>query len=95
MHHLRHDFCEGNHPSKDCQVRNLSAQTEQVNYMNNFQQEQDNSQEKAYPHQHNPNWQNNHPNLSWSNNNNTLQPQQNYNAPGRKRTLKICLGNFL
>src|SRR3954464_14912003 len=81
------DLCGGAHPSQECQVGNPFVQTEQVNYMNNYQRGRGNSYGQNYQNQYNPNWRNNHHILSWSNTSNTMQLQQNFNAPMKKMNM--------
>lgn len=63
--------------------------------MNNYKRGQKYSCRNAYSHPYNPNWQNNHPNLSWGNNNNILQPQHNYKAPEKKMIVEDMFGKQL
>src|SRR5436853_5987191 len=67
------EFCAGNRASVECQVGNPFTNSEQVNYLNNFQKRQGNSFGNPYSHNYNPNWRTTHPNLSWSNNQNAQQ----------------------
>src|SRR3954466_12719946 len=89
------DLCGRAHPSQQYQVGNPFAQTEQVNYMNNYQNGPGNSYGQYNQNQYNPNWRNNHPNLSWSNTSNTLQPQQNFNAPEKKMSTEDMFGHLM
>lgn len=49
------NLCGGGHLSQDYQVENSFAQTEQANYMNNFQRGQENSYDNKYLHNYNSN----------------------------------------
>src|SRR4051812_27774458 len=89
------ELCGGAHSSQECQVGNPFAQPEQVNYMNNYQRGPGNSYGQYNQNQYNPNWRNNHPNLSWSNTSNTLQPQQNLNAPEKKMTMEDMFSKLM
>src|SRR5436190_2026372 len=89
------------HSSSECQVGNPFAQTEQANYLK-FQRGQGNSYGNPYPHNYNPNWRTQHPNLSWSNNNahqpqnnQNAQQQQNYNAPKKKSNIEDMFSKFM
>ena len=86
------ELCGGAHSSQECQVGSPFAKPEQVKYTNNYQRRPGNSYRQYNQNQYNPNWRNNHPNLSWSNTSNTLQPQQNFNAPEKKMNLEDMFG---
>src|SRR3954463_1991680 len=63
--------------------------------MNNYQRGPGNSYGQYNQNQYNPNWRNNHPNLSWSDTINTLQPQQNFNAPEKKMSTEDMFGQLM
>src|SRR3954463_11390339 len=88
------ESCGGAHSSRECQVGSPFAQPEQVNYTNNYQRGPGNSYGQYNNNQYNPNWRN-HPNLSWGNTSNTLQPQQNFNAPEKKMSTEDMFGQLM
>src|SRR3954465_1003219 len=87
------------HSSSECQVGNPFAQTEQANYLN-FQRGQGSSYGNPYPHNYNPNWRTQHPNLSWRNNNelqhqNQNMQQQDFRAPDKKPSIEDMFSKIM
>src|SRR4051812_23927307 len=93
-------LCNGQgHSSSECQVGNPFAQNEQANYLNQ-QRGQGNSYGNPYPHNYNPNWRTQHPNLSWRNNNelqhqNKNMQQQSFNAPDKKPSIEDMFSKIM
>src|SRR3954464_15919533 len=94
------ELCNGRgHTSSECQVGNPFAQNEQANYAN-FQRGQGNSYGNPYPHNYNPNWRTQHPNLSWRNNNelphqNHDMQQQDFRAPDKKPSIEDMFSKIM
>src|SRR3954466_2875947 len=94
------ELCNGRgHTSSECQVGNPFAQNEQAHYAN-FQRGQGNSYGNPYPHNYNPNWRTQHPNLSWRNNNelphqNQDMQQQSYRAPDKKPSIEDMFSKIM
>src|SRR4051812_29325010 len=94
------ELCNGRgHISSECQVGNQFAQNEQANYAN-FQRGQGNSYGNPYPHNYNPNWRTQHPNLSWRNNNelphqNQDMQQQDFRAPDKKPSIEDMFSKIM
>ncbi|KAL5549438.1 hypothetical protein UlMin_004669 [Ulmus minor] len=88
------DLCGGNHASFECQVGNpfASPNSEQANYVSNFQRPQHN----PYSNTYNPGWRN-HPNLSWGNNQGGFKPSSSSYQPQEKKQtdLEGILGKFI
>ncbi|KAL5550767.1 hypothetical protein UlMin_000943 [Ulmus minor] len=88
------DLCGGNHTSIECQVGNpfASPNTEQANYVSNFQRPQNNPYSTTY----NPGWRS-HPNLSWGNNQGGFKPSSSSHQPQEKKQsdLEEILGKFI
>ncbi|KAL5574623.1 hypothetical protein UlMin_016322 [Ulmus minor] len=88
------DLCGGNHASVECQVGNpfASPNSEQANYVSNFQRPQHN----PYSNTYNPGWRN-HPNLSWGNNQGGFKPSSSSYQPQEKKQtdLEEILGKFI
>ncbi|KAL5545248.1 hypothetical protein UlMin_009032 [Ulmus minor] len=88
------DLCGGNHASVECQVGNpfASPNSEQANYVSNFQRPQHN----PYSNTYNPGWRN-HPNLSWGNNQGGSKPSSSFHQPQEKKQsdLEEILGKFI
>src|SRR4051812_45833663 len=93
-------LCNGQgHSSSECQVGNPFAQNEQANYLNQ-QRGQGNSYGNPYPHNYNPNWRTQHPNLSWRNNNelphqNPNMQQQDFRAPDKKPSIEDMFSKIM
>src|SRR3954466_16239402 len=93
-------LCNGQgHTSSECQVGNPFAQNEQANYVN-FQRGQGNAYGNPYPHNYNPNWRTQHPNLSWRNNNELQQQNQNvqqqdFRAPDKKPSIEDMFSKIM
>ncbi|KAL5578214.1 hypothetical protein UlMin_019913 [Ulmus minor] len=88
------DLCGGNHASVECQVGNpfASPNSEQANYVSNFQRPQHN----PYSNTYNPGWRN-HPNLSWGNNQGGFKPSSSSYQPQEKKQIDLegILGKFI
>ncbi|KAL5564485.1 hypothetical protein UlMin_027649 [Ulmus minor] len=80
--------------SAQCQVGNpfASPNSEQANYVSNFQRPQHN----PYSNTYNPGWRN-HPNLSWGNNQGGSKPSSSFHQPQEKKQsdLEEILGKFI
>ncbi|KAL5555033.1 hypothetical protein UlMin_037269 [Ulmus minor] len=80
--------------SAQCQVGNpfASPNSEQANYVSNFQRPQHN----PYSNTYNPGWRN-HPNLSWGNNQGGFKPSSSSYQPQEKKQtdLEGILGKFI
>src|SRR5436189_1206346 len=87
------------HTSSECQVGNPFAQNEHANYLNQ-QRGHGNSYGNPYPHNYNPNWRTQHPNLSWRNNNelphqNQNMQQQDFRAPDKKPSIEDMFSKIM
>src|SRR4051812_9373912 len=93
-------LCNGQgHTSSEYQVGNPFAQNKQANYLNQ-QRGQGNSYGNPYPHNYNPNWRTQHPNLSWRNNNelqhqNQNMQQQDFRAPDKKPSIEDMFSKIM
>ena len=73
------DLCGGSHMSKECQVGNMFAQAEHVDFMGNSSRMQNNPYSSTY----NPGWRN-HPNFAWGNQSNQPRVPPGFQQPRHK-----------
>src|SRR4051812_7752973 len=89
-----YELCSGSHTTHECQVGNLFAQSDQVNFTNNFQQAQKSFYDNQFQNACNQNWNMNQNPSMGQMNNNIQNPSQYSELQPKKPSVEDLLVSF-